>query len=63
VLGLGVTFSFIVILGIPTSVGVHMNNDALNERLHAERLAMDMRLQLAGMFSNFYTLCTFMCVR
>ena len=27
---------------------VQMGNDALQERLHAERMAMDMRLQLAG---------------
>ncbi|CAG7835910.1 unnamed protein product [Allacma fusca] len=35
-------------LGIPTSMGLQMPNDALTERLHAERLAMDMRLQLAA---------------
>jgi len=36
-------------LGIPTSMGLQMQNDSLTERLHAERLAMDMRLQLGPM--------------
>jgi len=41
--------------GIPTSMGlVQMGNDALQERMHAERVGMEMRMgmaQLAGKYN------------